>query len=134
MGKPVKKAVMFVGLTFLVNWSLALLFFALGGRWYSPVGMAVGAAYMFVPMAVAIGVQRGIYREPVREPLGISFRLNRWFLVAWLLPLVIATAQGACIPRFLAVFRAHRIHLGPLARAPDPPRAQRSATQQEGKS
>ncbi len=80
----------FLGLTFLVNWSLALLFFTLGGRWYTPAGTAVGAAYMFVPLCMAILVQRGIYREPVREPLGISFRLNRWFLIAWLLPPVVA--------------------------------------------
>ncbi len=83
---------LFVGLTFLVNWSLALLFFTLGGRWYTPAGTAVGAAYMFVPLCMAILVQRGIYREPVREPLGISFRLNRWFLIAWLLPPVAAFA------------------------------------------
>jgi len=43
-------------------------------------------------MAAAIVVQRLIYKEPVKEPLGISFRLNRWFLVAWLLPPVIAFA------------------------------------------
>ena len=47
---------------------------------------------MFVPMIVAILLQKGVYREPVKEPLGISFRLNRWFLVAWLLPPVIALA------------------------------------------
>jgi membrane protease YdiL (CAAX protease family) len=92
MNKQMRKAAIFIGLTFFVNWSLALLFFALGGRWHSPVGSAFGATYMFVPMSVAILLQRGIYREPVREPLGISFRLNRWFLAAWLLPPVIALA------------------------------------------
>ena len=92
MSRHVKKAALFIGLTFLVNWSLALLFFALGGRWHTPAGIAFGATYMFVPMSVAILVQRGIYREPIREPLGVSFRLNRWFLVAWLLPPIIAFA------------------------------------------
>jgi membrane protease YdiL (CAAX protease family) len=47
---------------------------------------------MFIPMTVAIMVQRSVYKEPLKEPLGISFRLNRWFLVAWLLPPVIACA------------------------------------------
>jgi len=83
---------MFIGLTFLVNWSLALLFFALGGRWHSSVGSAFGATYMFVPMIVAILLQKGVYREPVKGPLGVSFRLNRWFLVAWLLPPAFALA------------------------------------------
>lgn len=92
MNRHVKKAVVFIGLTFLVNWSLALLFFALGGRWYTPAGMAIGVAYMFVPMGMAFPVQRGICREPIREPLAVSFRLNRWFLLAWLLPPVVAFA------------------------------------------
>jgi len=92
MSAHVKKAGVFIGLTFFVNWSFALLFHALGGRWHTPVGTAFGAAYMFVPMVVAILLQKGVYREPVQEPLGISFRLNRWFLVAWLLPPAIAFA------------------------------------------
>jgi len=87
-----RKAGMFVGLTFLVNWSLALLFVALGGRLQSPIGILFGAAYMFVPMTVAILLQKGAFREPVKGPLGISFRLNRWFLLAWWLPPVIALA------------------------------------------
>jgi membrane protease YdiL (CAAX protease family) len=95
MNRHIKKSAVFVGLTFLVNWPLALLFFALGGRWYTPAGMAVGALYMFVPMGVVILVQRGIYHEPICEPLGVSFRLNRWFLVAWLLPPVVALATFA---------------------------------------
>ena len=92
MSTHVKKAGVFIGLTFFVNWSFALLFHALGGRWHTPVGTAFGAAYMFVPMVVAILLQKGVYREPVKEPLGISFRLNRWFLVAWLLPPAIGFA------------------------------------------
>ena len=48
--------------------------------------------YMFMPMAVAIIIQKSIYKEPLKEPLGISFKLNRWFVVAWLLPPVIAFA------------------------------------------
>jgi uncharacterized protein len=92
LGKHIKKASLFVGLTFFVNWSLALLFVALGGRWQTPVGSAFGAAYMFVPMTVAILIQKGIYKQPVAGPLGISLRLNRWFLIAWLLPPAVALA------------------------------------------
>jgi hypothetical protein len=46
MSKHVKKAVIFVGLTFLANWSFALLFYVLGGRWGTPVGITFGAAYI----------------------------------------------------------------------------------------
>ena len=84
---------LFIGLTFLVSWLMAFLFFAFGGRWGSPASIAMAATYMFVPMVIAIIVQKFVCREPIKEPLGISFKLNRWFLVAWLLPPVIAFAS-----------------------------------------
>jgi membrane protease YdiL (CAAX protease family) len=93
MNKNPKKIMLFISLTFLVNWLMAALFFALGGRWGSPVTLVFGAAYMFVPMVMAIVVQKLIYKEPLKQPLGISFKLNMWFLVAWLLPPAIALAS-----------------------------------------
>ena len=57
-----------------------------------PYAAIVGAIYMFVPMTVAIFVQKLIFKEPLKEPLGISWKINRWWLVAWFLPLVIAFA------------------------------------------
>jgi membrane protease YdiL (CAAX protease family) len=93
--RHVRKAVLFVSLTFLVNWSLALLLFVSGVRWGTPIGIAFGVIYMFVPMSIAILLQKAFYRGPVKGPLGISFRLNRWFLVAWLLPPAIALATLA---------------------------------------
>jgi uncharacterized protein len=92
MNKNFKKIMLFIGLTFLANWLMAGLFFALGGRWGSPASLAFAASYMFVPMVMAIIVQKFIYKEPLMQPLGISFKLNRWFLVAWLLPPAIAFA------------------------------------------
>jgi len=87
-----KRAALFVILAFAGSWSLAGAFYALGGRWNTMPAMAVPVAYMFMPMAAAIVVQKAIWREPLREPLGISFRLNRWFAVAWLLPPALAFA------------------------------------------
>jgi hypothetical protein len=48
--------------------------------------------YMFIPMIIAIVVQKFIYKESLKEPLGISFKPNRWFLVAWLFSPIIAFA------------------------------------------
>ncbi|MEA3431936.1 MAG: CPBP family intramembrane glutamic endopeptidase [candidate division WOR-3 bacterium] len=87
-----RKAMVFIGLTFLFNWLLAGLFFASGGELNTPAGLAMTVFYMFIPMIVAIIVQKGIYKESIKEPLGISFKLNRWFLVAWLLPPIMAFA------------------------------------------
>jgi membrane protease YdiL (CAAX protease family) len=93
-----KKVILFIGLTFFVNWFMAILFFAFGGKWGSPASLAFAAAYMFMPMVMAIVVQKLIYKEPLKQPLGISFKLNGGFLVAWLLPPVIAfTSLGVSL-------------------------------------
>jgi membrane protease YdiL (CAAX protease family) len=84
-----RKIALFLGLTFSVNWAFVGLFFFFGGRWGSPSSMLVAIVYMFIPAAVAVTVQKLLYRQPVIKPLGISFRLNRWFAVAWLLPFVL---------------------------------------------
>lgn len=93
MNKHFKRAMLFLGLTFFFNWLMATLFFAFGGKWGTPASLPIAAGYMFVPMIMAIIVQKVIYKEPVKQPLGISFKLNRWFLVAWLLPPIIVFAS-----------------------------------------
>jgi uncharacterized membrane protein len=43
---------------------------------------------MLISLVVAIIVQK-MHREGIKEQLGISFKLNRWFVIAWiLLPLI----------------------------------------------
>jgi membrane protease YdiL (CAAX protease family) len=92
MLRSYRKALTFVLLTISISWGMAALYFALGGEWRTGDWKAIlfGFVYMWIPALVAIGVQKGIYREPVIKPLGISFRFNWWFLVAWLLPPAIA--------------------------------------------
>ena len=90
MDKKVKKALLFVGLTFLFNYLLVFLYFAFGGVWENPGALIIAVTYMFIPMVVAIIIQKLIYKEPLKGPLAISFKLNRWFLVAWFLPLIFA--------------------------------------------
>ena len=92
MTRNIRKSALFVGLTFLFSWLMAILFFGLGGRLSTLGAFLMVGAYMFVPAIVAIVVQKYVYGEPIREPLGISWRLNRWFLVAWLLPPLFAFA------------------------------------------
>ena len=52
--------------------------------------MVFGAGYMFVPAVMVILVQKFFYKENIVRPCGVSLRLNRWFLIAWLLPAVVA--------------------------------------------
>jgi membrane protease YdiL (CAAX protease family) len=93
-----RKALVFVILTFASSWLIAGGYYALGGRLNQPAAIVVLLVYMFMPMTAAIIVQKVIYKQPLREPLAISFRPNRWFLVAWLLPAVAALATiGASV-------------------------------------
>ncbi len=87
-----KKALIFIGLTFFFSYLLAILYWALGGKWNTTSATFIAVAYMFIPMIIAIVVQKGIYREPLKEPLGISWKFNRWWLVAWWLPPIAAFA------------------------------------------
>jgi membrane protease YdiL (CAAX protease family) len=86
MKTNIKKSLVFVGLTFFISYVFIFSYFALGGSWFSPAAVVVAAIYMFMPTIAAIVVQKFIYKEPLKEPLGISWRVNRWWLVAWLLP------------------------------------------------
>jgi uncharacterized protein len=88
----VKKVALFVGLTYLLSYAFAISYFALGGPKEMPWSLMLGVVYMFFPATVAIVVQKLIYHAPVKGPLRIYFRPSRWFLIAWLLPPVIALA------------------------------------------
>lgn len=78
------RAMVFTLLAFAFSWAAIEVYFALGGKWagggFAAFSMAV--VYMWIPGLVAIMVQKLIYREPLK----ISFSLNRWFLAAWVIP------------------------------------------------
>jgi len=88
------KIVWFLVLAFALSWSIAGVFFGLGGTLNSIWAVPVLLLYMFMPMTAALIVQKGIYREPVLKPLGIRLDLRRlgWFGVGWVLPPLIALA------------------------------------------
>jgi len=92
LSKRVKRVGLFIGITLMLSWLIVILFLALGGKWGTVSAYIVGTAFMFMPMISTILIQKVIYKEPLKKPLGISFKLNRWWLVAWLLPPLIAFA------------------------------------------
>lgn len=85
-----RKALLYLALTFFFSWIILPIYFALGGKFNSQYTLVALLVYMFIPMTMAMIVQKGIYHEPLRAPLGISFRWNRWFFFAWFLPPLIA--------------------------------------------
>ena len=92
MSEGNKKAALFAALACALAWGLVAAFTGLGGKWNTPWATPVGVAMMYVPLLSALIVQRLVYRQPLWREIGVSFRPNRWFLVAWLLMPVLALA------------------------------------------
>lgn len=87
--KRISKLTLFLLITFVVNFSMAGIFYALGGTFEGLSAAIIGAAYMFVPMLVVLLVEKVIYKEKIKESLQISFNFNIWLLVAILIPPVL---------------------------------------------
>ena len=85
-----KKSIQFIILTCAVSWTVAGIAIWIGLREAKgPVYMVFGAFYMLLPAACAIILQI-IHKEKPFSHLNISFRLNGWFLVAGLVPILYA--------------------------------------------
>jgi hypothetical protein len=85
-----RKIAAFVAFTFVASWSAAISFWAIGGEWGSPASAAVWRLFTLPPAFGALIVKGAIARDPLIEQLAISLRPNRWWLVAWLLPVAAA--------------------------------------------
>lgn len=88
--KNIKKSTLFIGLTLFVSWSMIGIYYLLGGELTTITGTIVTVLYMFVPMSVALIIQKLIHKQPVIEPLKIKFNINKWFLIAWLITPIMA--------------------------------------------
>jgi len=67
-----------------------VVYFTSGGIYAGLGGTLVGVVFMFMPWWPRSIVQKLVYKQPVRGPLGVNFDINRWWFVAWLLPPVLA--------------------------------------------
>ncbi|MDR1181011.1 MAG: CPBP family intramembrane metalloprotease [Bacteroidales bacterium] len=85
-----KKAIQFIVLTCLLSWAIAGVAIGLGLRKESGLMFVVlGAVYMLLPAICAIILQK-VHKEKPFKNLNISFRFNRWFLVAGIVPILLA--------------------------------------------
>jgi len=85
------KTIFFSVLVLFLSWTAAALFYLLNGDLQTTVGFVFSVGYMFFPLLSVVIVQ-AIHKEPILKGLGVSFKLNRWFVVAWLLPVVFNVA------------------------------------------
>ncbi len=87
-----KKVRQFLVWTFIVNWSLIGIFYLTGGEWQTTGATVIAIAYMFIPMIVAFTVEKFSGNSQIKKDLGISFRINKWFVIAWIFMPILAFA------------------------------------------
>lgn len=79
-----KKALQFTVLVYLISFLAFGIYLLLGGPRTGPGIMLFSAGYMFFPLISALILNA--YHKDSFKNIAASFKLNRWFLVAWLLP------------------------------------------------
>ena len=94
--KTINKTTLFLILVFLISFSVAGIYKILCGRNAGTFHFNLLAiAYMFIPTICVLIVEKLIHKEKIKTRLLISFKLNRWFLVAWLfMPVVSFVTLG----------------------------------------
>lgn len=95
------KVGVFLGLTFGISWSTAILLSLLGIEYGGLTSLVLVAVFfMWAPAIAAIAVQT-LYAEPIRRGTGLVRGNLRWAVVAWLAPvglLGISLAIGVALP------------------------------------
>jgi len=79
----------FLVICFGLSWFLALLFFLLPLDWQGLEGGIFGLIYMFMPALAVVLVQRMEGRPPLQS-MGFKWKINWWWLLSLLLPVVLA--------------------------------------------
>jgi uncharacterized protein len=90
MFKKINKTKLFYILVAIISLLSASLFYLLGGKLNTNAGLALASFYMFIPTISVLIIEKLIYKNSIRKKLFISFKLNKWFLIAWLIPPVLS--------------------------------------------
>ncbi|MCZ6805724.1 MAG: hypothetical protein O7F08_02125 [Deltaproteobacteria bacterium] len=82
-----------IGIPFVVmaigSWAPVLAMWLQGIEWTGPIGRAVAVWYAVPALIAVLFMQGPVLKQPVLGPLGIRFIVNRWWLIAWLLPVAV---------------------------------------------
>jgi uncharacterized protein len=79
-----RRIVLFYAATFVVTHLVTTAYRLRGGAWNALDTFVVANGIMLIPGLTALVFTRWVFREPVRETLGLKLRPNRWWLAAWL--------------------------------------------------
>jgi uncharacterized protein len=89
-----KKTITFLALSFAITWAIVVAGWA-AGLHLSEFAVAVLAASMFGPSLAAIICVFAFEKGRRGAALGLRFRPNWWWLIAWLIPVLLAVASVA---------------------------------------
>lgn len=94
--KAINKTTLFLILTFVISFTAAGIYKLLGGTGTGTAGFTtLGAIYMFIPAISVLIVKKIIHKDKIKTDLLISFKINKWFVVAWfLMPIIIFSTLG----------------------------------------
>ena len=88
--KSINRTTLFLTLTFVISYLIAGIYKLNGGGNTNSIGFAVLCViYMFIPTISVIIIKKFIHHEKLKTDLLISFKINKWFFVAWLIMPVI---------------------------------------------
>ncbi|MGM0445428.1 MAG: CPBP family intramembrane glutamic endopeptidase [Bacillota bacterium] len=85
-----KKAIFFLLVNFGISWTVGFIALYLGLRAYTGIYTIFAVFYMFIPAISVLIVQKVIYKETILNKLDVSFKINKWFIWGWLIPIIIA--------------------------------------------
>jgi hypothetical protein len=121
--KKMNKTVLFLILVFSISFSLALIFKLLGGDISNQLAYTLmGATYMFIPAICVLIVEKLIHKQPLQKNLLISFKINKWFVIAWLsMPILAFITIGVSLlfpdviftPDMAGLFKRYEAMLNP---------------------
>jgi len=93
--KKISKACLFLIILFAISYSYsAAIWFVKSKTESQLIYTLMAAIYMFIPFISAL-IVKAIHKEPLMEDFLISFKINRWFFVSWLImPVIIFLSLG----------------------------------------
>ena len=89
---------LFYAITAAISIAAAGIFYLSGAQYGSTAGLILATFYMFIPTTAVLIVDKLIFKESIRERLMISFKINKWFVLAWLIaPFLAIAAMGVSL-------------------------------------
>ncbi len=96
--KSFNKTSLFLIITFLICYGMSGAFYLSGFEYHGIPATVLAVIYMFVPMGTFFLIEKVIHKEKIKEKYLISFKINKWWFIAWFVPVIIAFgALGASL-------------------------------------